>query len=159
VASGPNWCGQPAPGARHEIIVVGDAFLFPLKTQMTTVRPEFFTGSHCYYLQLNPVAGATWDQIGQLLKPIHPTKLQFSNPMQFRKILAQLVSDFQTESKDSKNSPLIQLVACICSGEKRASSVSTTCCLPLHFRPKAPVLPSQIDHSASCAPGCPSKVE
>jgi len=95
-ASDSRSCGKPARKPLHVLIVVSDAFLFPGKTQMATIRPESAPGTVCYYLQIDPIRGGTWDQIGRVLGPLHPRRWEFSDGTRFRKALAELITDIET---------------------------------------------------------------
>ena len=94
--SDPAPCRDSGPAPRHVLLVVSDAFLFPWKTEMTAVRPELMPATAGYYLQVNPIAGATWDQIGKVLSPLHPRRWELSNAVKFRKMIAELIADLES---------------------------------------------------------------
>jgi hypothetical protein len=98
-------CGDSAEPASHVLVVVSDAFLFPLRTRMNVINPERLPGTRCYYLQLNPVAGGRWDQIGGVLAPLHPTKMEFSDPTRFRRLVARLIAEIEGFSGNRTASP------------------------------------------------------
>ena len=104
-SAGAASCEQPSQKALHILIVVSDAFVFPTKTEMTAVRPELFPDGSYYFLQVNPARGAHWDQMERVLRPLHPTRLEFSNAVQFRKVLAQLIASIESVSRESGTSP------------------------------------------------------
>ena len=81
----------------HVLVVVGDAFIFPNGTAMrpVSVRPE----SQGYYFKLMPIGAGNWDQVESVLKPIHPTRFEFSNSMRFRQILASFMEKVENTSR------------------------------------------------------------
>ena len=97
-AADPPSCGNPGAPPARVVVVVSDAFLFPFKTEMASVLPERMRGVQCYFLQLNPVRGGTWDQMGRVLRPLHPKHWEFSNATRFRKVLAELVADIEHQA-------------------------------------------------------------
>lgn len=102
VSSGPSACGQAGEAPAHALLVVSDAFLFPGKIEMTAVRPEVIPGTQCYYLQVNSISGGNWDQIGRVLRPLHPTRWEFSNATRFREVVAHLIAEIQSLSPEGK---------------------------------------------------------
>ncbi len=93
--------GDPAPrGAsgglppKRVLIVVSDAVVFPMGTEMLQAQPTS-AWSQCFHLELVPVVGPHWDQIGAVLKPLNPVRLEVSNPAGFRKALAQMIRDIE----------------------------------------------------------------
>ena len=81
----------------HVLVVVGDAFIFPNGTAMRPVRarPE----SQGYYFKLMPIGAGNWDQVESVLKPIHPTRFEFSNSIRFRQILASFMERVESTSR------------------------------------------------------------
>ncbi len=96
VAAGPASCPQLDQKPVRVLVVVSDAFLFPLKTEMAAVRPELMPGTVCYYLQVDPVGGANWDQIGRVLSPLHPRRWEFTNATRFRRVVAELIGSLES---------------------------------------------------------------
>ncbi len=76
------------------LIVVSDNFLFPSGTETARLRPTK-AWDRSYYVELVPVAGPRWDEIGALLKPLNPLKLETPTPIRFRAALAKLVQDIE----------------------------------------------------------------
>lgn len=87
----------------HILVVVGDAFVFPNGTAMRTlrVRPE----SQAYYFKLMPIGVGNWDQVENVLKPIHPVRFEFSNSLRFRQILASFMNKIETASRQEISRP------------------------------------------------------
>lgn len=88
-------CGMRDPKPGHVLLVISDAFLFPGNTQMAAVRRELMPGAICYYLQMDPITGGRWDQIGRVLSPLHPKHWEFSDATRFRKVIAELIADLE----------------------------------------------------------------
>jgi len=97
VASDRGTCGVTGREPLHVLIVISDAFLFPTKAAMTVVRPEVASGTQCYYLQVNPIRGGAWDQIGHVIGPLHPRRWEFSSAERFRRVVAELVAEIENE--------------------------------------------------------------
>jgi hypothetical protein len=96
LSADPASCGPSTQKPKHVLVVVSDAFLFPLKTEMTAVRSERMPETMCYYLKIDPVFGGNWDQIGRVLSPLHPRHWEFSNAARFRKVLAELIANLES---------------------------------------------------------------
>jgi hypothetical protein len=101
LSAAPSPCERDGPPPVHILIVVSDAFIFPNGTERTTVRPEITPVGLCYHLRLVPVAGARWDEIGTVLKPLHPLKVDFSDSVRFRKTLAQMITGIENASRET----------------------------------------------------------
>jgi hypothetical protein len=99
LSSAPSSCELHGPSPLHILILVSDAFVFPNGTQFTTVQPEHILVDLCYYLRVVPVTVGHWDEIGKVVKPLHPVKLEFSDPGHFRKALAELITDIERASR------------------------------------------------------------
>jgi len=76
LSAGPSCVQEPAG---RVLILVSDALVFPNGTRMTAVLPERMPEVRAYYLSLVPVAGGRWDEIHNVLKPLHPW--HFSSPI------------------------------------------------------------------------------
>lgn len=95
LAADPSPCG--ASGGlppKRVLIVVTDAFIFPTGTEMVQAHPTS-AWARCFHLELVPVVGPHWDQIGTVLKPLNPVRLEVSTPVGFRKALAHLIHDME----------------------------------------------------------------
>ena len=88
--AGETRCRKSKP--RHVLIVVSDAFLFPLKTEMTEVDAHALPNLRCYYLEMEPVVGLRFDEIAKVLKPLHPERFSLVHPVHFRRTLAQIIA-------------------------------------------------------------------
>jgi hypothetical protein len=101
LSAAPIPCQKDSPSPLHVLIVVSDPFIFPNGAEMTTVRPELIPVGLCYHLRIVPVAGARWDEIGKVVKPLHPVKFDFSDSGRFRKTLAQLITGIESVSRET----------------------------------------------------------
>ena len=99
LSSMPNACRQDGPSPLHILILVSDAFVFPNGTHMTTVEPERIPVDLCYHLRVVPLAMGRWDEIARVVKPLHPLKLDFARPSNFRKVLAELITGIENASR------------------------------------------------------------
>jgi hypothetical protein len=79
---------------KRVLIVVSDAVLFPNGTEMVQASPTR-AWARCFYLELVPAAGPRWDQIGAVLKPLNPVRLEISKPAEFRTALARLIHEIE----------------------------------------------------------------
>jgi hypothetical protein len=86
------------------LVVVSDNFTFPYGTEMVQMRPSN-AWARCYYAELVPVAGPHWDDIGSVLKSLNPIRLEASNPVGFRKVLAQMIRDIEKLSRNPAARP------------------------------------------------------
>ena len=80
----------------HVLIVMGDAFVFPTRTVMRPVQSH--PDTRAYYLKLMPIGAGNWDQVENLLRPLHPTRFEFASSLRFREILATLITRIQDVS-------------------------------------------------------------
>jgi len=48
-----------------------------------------------------PVAGARWDEIARVVKPLHPVKFDLSDSGRFRKTLAQVITGIESVSRET----------------------------------------------------------
>jgi len=101
LSAAPNPCQREGPPPLHILIVVSDAFMFPNGAEMTTVRPDLIPVGLCYHLRLVPVAGARWDEIARVVKPLHPVKFDLSDSGRFRKTLAQVITGIESVSRET----------------------------------------------------------
>lgn len=96
--SSPCATGNDAP--LHILVVVSDSFAFPDEIQVSPVDRSRFPEGRVFHLRAMPEGGATWDQIGSILKPLEPLRLDFDNPTQFRTALAHLILDLEQASRN-----------------------------------------------------------
>lgn len=89
----PASCTPNTQPPMHVLIVVSDAFVFPNGAEMRKLTRMPFPETRCYYLKAVPLVGARWDEIQTLLKPLHPTRLEFADSIHFRKTVALLIED------------------------------------------------------------------
>jgi hypothetical protein len=54
--------------------------------------------TRAYYLKLMPIGAGNWDQVENLLRPLHPTRFEFASSLRFREILAALIARIQEVS-------------------------------------------------------------
>lgn len=100
LAGDPPHCKtQAAKTPVRVLVVVGDNFTFPYGTEMVHMRPSD-AWARCYYVELVPIAGPRWDEVGTLLKSLNPVRLEASTPAGFRKVLAQMIRDIEKLSKN-----------------------------------------------------------
>ena len=100
LSSGPNSCSNKVTNPLHVLVLVSDSFIFPNGTQMSSVQPELVPQGLSYHLRVVPVAGGRWDEIQSVVKPLRPTKFEFSNSSRFRKTLAELIADIEKASSE-----------------------------------------------------------
>jgi hypothetical protein len=84
--------GQPM---RHVLIVLGEEFLFPPKTEKATIDSRTLPLTRCYYLERSLGQARRADDISNLLKPLQPERIAFVRPIEFRKALARIVADLE----------------------------------------------------------------
>jgi len=96
--SSPCATGGPAP--LHILVVVSDSFAFPDEIDVSPVDRSRFPEGRAFHLRAMPDGGATWDQIGSILEPLDPLRLNFHSPQQFRRDLARLIRGLEQASKD-----------------------------------------------------------
>ena len=101
LSSTPSACPQNGPPPLHILILVSDAFIFPNGAHMATVQPELASTDVFYHLRVVPVAGGRWDEIGSVVKPLHPLKFEFSSADRFRKVLAELITGIENASRET----------------------------------------------------------
>lgn len=92
VITKPSACGEDGQEPQHVLIVVSDAFLFPFKTEMTAVDAHALPNLRCYYLEMEPAVGFRFDEIANVLKPLHPERFSLVHPVHFRRTLAQIIA-------------------------------------------------------------------
>ena len=98
VSSAPSSCSQGGTNPLHVLVLVSDSFIFPNGTQMSKVQPELVAEGLSYHLRVVPVAGARWDEIQSVVKPLHPAKFEFADAGRFRRALAQMIADIEKAS-------------------------------------------------------------
>lgn len=99
MAADPPRCNGPDGRSPMRIlIVVSDNFIFPAGTEMVRLMPSK-AWTRCYHLELVPVGGPHWDEMGTVLKPLNPVRLETSTPIGFRKNLARLIGDIENLSQ------------------------------------------------------------
>ncbi len=86
------------------LIVVSDNYIFPNGTEIARFGSTK-AWDRSYYVELVPVAGPHWDEIGALLKPLNPLKLETATPVKFRNTLARLVQDMERSSRKPNSVP------------------------------------------------------
>jgi len=96
--SSPCATGDDAP--LHILVVVSDSFAFPDEIQVSPVDRSRFPEGRVFHLRALPDGGATWDQIGSILKPLGPVRLDFHSATQFRVAVAHLIVDLEQASKN-----------------------------------------------------------
>ena len=84
-------CTRSVKGAplQHIYIIAADGVAFPSGTPRTAINTTSERSSKFYYLR----RGNPWDEMGSIVKPLHPRRLSADTPMKFRESLAKLIAD------------------------------------------------------------------
>jgi hypothetical protein len=98
----PQDCGTNAAPPLHILILVSDAFIFPNGAQWTTVNRERIPAELCYHLRVVPEVGGQWDEIGKVVRPLHPVRFDFSSSSRFRKTLAHVMAGIEKLSQGER---------------------------------------------------------
>ncbi len=83
-------CGSGGEPARRVMIIAGGTHVFPEGTKLSGVWPEQPCDCEVFYLRAD---NGVYDQVETMLKPLKPRRFTIPSAQEFRKSLAQLISD------------------------------------------------------------------
>ncbi len=92
-------CGVGGQDLLRVMIVVSRDFLFPAGSIVSPVHPGDGGDCRFYYLRADrslPVV----DDIEKILKPFKPRRFSIRDPLQFRRVLAKMISEIQKVSRE-----------------------------------------------------------
>jgi hypothetical protein len=81
--------------AVHSIAVLGSDLPLPEFNQEMRISEASAERARFYYFHA-PALIATYDKLGDMLKPARPKRLEFNNPAEFRKDLARFLADIRS---------------------------------------------------------------
>jgi hypothetical protein len=99
VLSDSTGCGRNLPAQDRAVIVVSDSLTFPEGTFDQTVSPSNQNGSKFFHVKIT-FNGQAWDQVGRMLSELHPRKFSVNNPKDFRKALAEIITDLEKSAAE-----------------------------------------------------------
>lgn len=97
----PTGCGLSGEDPLRVMIVVSRDFLFPAGTIVSPVGPGDGGDCRFYYLRADnglPVV----DDIEKILKPVKPRRFSVRDPLQFRRVLAKMISEIEAASREQE---------------------------------------------------------
>jgi hypothetical protein len=90
----PDTCSENGKSPQHVLIVLSDDFVFQPETEKAIIDPRVLPPIQCYYLELGLIS-VVKDDMDKLLRPLHPERIAFVHPLQFRKALAQIITSLE----------------------------------------------------------------
>ncbi|MBI3477022.1 MAG: hypothetical protein HY010_14920 [Acidobacteria bacterium] len=93
-------CQIADPAPLHVLIIVSESYHFVQRAERLRVNPSRLPGVLCYNLRHRADAVFGWEELSKVIEPLHPVTLTVSNPLQFRKALANLIAGIERASRE-----------------------------------------------------------